>query len=210
MKFGENLPGYHIPVLNEREVRASAGILFLFIFISIMRVALVGDFQMLKFFVVIFLTDFIVRIFISPKFAPTLILGRLIVSNQVPEYVGAAQKRFAWIIGLSLAATMFLLLVVMNAHSFITGSACILCLVFLFLESAFGICLGCLMYHWIYKNKAQYCPGEICDETSKQAVQKTSAVQRLIVIGFMLYVAVMILLLQDAFGVQPGSLWDLF
>ena len=29
MKFGEDVEGYDIPVLNEREIRASAGILFL-------------------------------------------------------------------------------------------------------------------------------------------------------------------------------------
>ena len=103
MKFGETVPGYNIPVLNEREVRASAGILLAFISVSIMRVAFVGDFQMLKFFVITFIADFIIRVFVNPKFSPTLILGRLMVSNQVPEYVGAAQKRFAWIIGLSLA-----------------------------------------------------------------------------------------------------------
>ncbi len=30
IQFGEIVEGYNIPVLNEREVRASAGILFLF------------------------------------------------------------------------------------------------------------------------------------------------------------------------------------
>lgn len=29
IKFGEDVEGYNIPVLNEREVRAAAGILFL-------------------------------------------------------------------------------------------------------------------------------------------------------------------------------------
>ena len=28
IKFGEDVEGYNIPVLNEREIRASAGILF--------------------------------------------------------------------------------------------------------------------------------------------------------------------------------------
>ena len=34
VQFGENVEGYNIPVLNEREIRAAAGILFLFMFIS--------------------------------------------------------------------------------------------------------------------------------------------------------------------------------
>ena len=29
IKFGEDVDGYNIPVLNEREVRAAAGLLFL-------------------------------------------------------------------------------------------------------------------------------------------------------------------------------------
>ena len=32
IKFGETVKGYDIPVLNEREVRAAAGILFIFTF----------------------------------------------------------------------------------------------------------------------------------------------------------------------------------
>lgn len=39
-KFGEDVKGYTIPVLNEREIRAAAGIFFLFIFASIQRVGL--------------------------------------------------------------------------------------------------------------------------------------------------------------------------
>ncbi len=34
-KFGEDVTGFSIPVLNEREIRAAAGILFVIMFISI-------------------------------------------------------------------------------------------------------------------------------------------------------------------------------
>ena len=208
MKFGETVPGYNIPVLNEREVRASAGILLAFISISIMRVAFLGDFQMLKFFVITFIADFLIRVFVNPKFSPTLILGRLMVSNQVPEYVGAAQKRFAWIIGLSLETIIFFLIVVMNAHNFITGSACIICLIFLFLESAFGICVGCLFYRWLYKEKVQYCPGEVCDVKDRQDIQKTSRFQLLIIFAFIVYVGATVYLLHETFREKPRNLWE--
>ena len=36
IRFGEDVEGYEIPVLNEREVRATAGILFLFAFLAIL------------------------------------------------------------------------------------------------------------------------------------------------------------------------------
>ncbi|MDP3358860.1 MAG: DUF4395 domain-containing protein [Lutibacter sp.] len=207
IKFGEEVDGYVIPVLNEREIRAAAGLLFLLMFISIMIVILKGDFLMLKYAVTIFLADIVIRVFLNPKFAPTLIIGRLIVRNQVPEYVGAAQKKFAWIIGVILAATMFILLVVANTYSPITGIICFICLIFLFFESAFGICLGCKFYNLFYKEKAQYCPGEVCDVKSRQEIQKTSLIQILIVFAFIAYIFLTVFLFDDYFSERP---YDLF
>src|SRR5580704_7781565 len=183
-KFGENVQGYNIPVLNEREIRASAGILFLATFISLMLILFKGNFLPVKYVITLFFTDFIIRVFVNPRFSPSLIIGRLIVRNQVPEYVGAQQKKFAWTIGVLLSAIMFIFLVVVNAYSPITGIVCLICLIFLFFESAFGICLGCKFYSLFHKEKPQYCPGEICDAKSKQAIQKTSIAQLLIVFAF--------------------------
>ena len=81
IQFGENVEGYNIPVLNEREIRASAGILFLATFISLMLIIFKNNFLPIKYVITIFLTDFIIRVFINPKFSPTLIIGRLIVGN---------------------------------------------------------------------------------------------------------------------------------
>ena len=207
INFGENVEGYSIPVLNEREIRASAGLLFFFLFAAIMKVHFEGDFLLLKYFVTIFLPDMIIRVFVNPAFSPSLILGRLIVSNQVPEYVGAPQKRFAWKIGLVLATLMFFFLVVMNFHSFITAISCLACLLFLFFESAFGICLGCLFYRWYYKEKAEYCPGEICNTTARQDIQKISKTQVVILLCFGVFVLCAIFLLNDTFGEKPHYLW---
>src|SRR3990167_3254080 len=134
-QFGETVEGYNIPVLNEREIRASAGILYLLMFWSWILVIFNDNYLLLKYANTIFLADFIVRIFISPKYSPLLIIGRFIVSYQKPEYVGAAQKKFAWTIGLVLSAIIFLLLVVLNSDSFINFFICHICLIFLFFES---------------------------------------------------------------------------
>ena len=203
IKFGEDVAGFNIPVLNEREVRAAAGILFLLMFISIMVVIFKGDFLMLKYAVTIFLTDIVIRVFVNPKFSPSLIIGRLVVRDQVPEYVGAKQKKFAWVIGVVLATTMFTLLVVVNSYSPVTGIICLICLIFLFFETAFGICLGCKFYSIFYNEKAQYCPGEVCDAKSKQDIQKTSMVQILIVLGFIAYIFLEVLLFNDNFSKRP-------
>ena len=209
IQFGENVEGYNIPVLNEREIRAAAGLLFLMMFISIMVVILKGDFLLLKYAIVIFLTDILIRVLINPKYAPTLILGRLIVRNQTPEYVGAQQKKFAWIIGIVLAVTMFILQVVVNSFSPITGLICMICLIFLFFESAFGICIGCKFYSWFYKEKAQYCPGEVCDVKSKQDIQKTSWMQLLIVITFIAFIVLVVFIFNDTLLVKPYDLFGL-
>ena len=206
-QFGETVPGYNIPVLNEREIRAAAGILFLFVFMAIQRVIYTGDFLMIKYFVFIFLADFIVRVLISPKYSPTLIIGRMIVSKQTPEYVGAAQKKFAWIIGLVLAVTMLVILVFMNTKSPVTGIICLICQIFLFFESVFGICLGCLFYNMFYKEKAQHCPGEVCERKDKQPIQRVSWVQVLIVIAFVTLAVVIFMMCKANFNQPPVDLF---
>jgi len=210
IQFGEEVAGYNIPVLNEREIRAAAGILFLATFISLMMIMFQNNFVPIKYVITLFLTDFIIRVFINPKYAPTLIIGRLIVRNQNPEYVGAKQKMFAWIIGLVLSFTMFIFMVLVNSYSPITGIVCLICLIFLFFESAFGICLGCIVYKWVYKEKAQYCPGEVCDVKAKQDIQKTSLVQLLIVAGFIAYIFITASLFNEKFKEKPYDLFGIF
>ena len=206
-KFGEEVEGYNIPVLNEREVRASAGIMFLILLIAVMQAGGKGDFLLIKYFVTIFLSDFLIRIFINPKYAPSLIIGRLIVGRQVPEYVGARQKKFAWYIGLFLASMMFILMVIMNTFSAISGLSCFICLIFLFFESAFGICLGCIVYKWIYKEKAQYCPGEVCEIKDRHEIQKTSLAQWLIVLGLVVFIVALVYFFNGHMSLKP---YDLF
>ena len=210
IQFGETVEGYDIPVLNEREIRAAAGILFLVIFFSLMLIMFNNNFVLAKYSITIFLTDFIIRVFINPRFSPSLIIGRLIVRNQVPEYVGAKQKKFAWIIGVILSGTMFIFMVVVNSYSPITGIICLMCLVFLFFESAFGICLACKVYRMVYGEKAQYCPGEVCDVKAKQDIQKTSKSQLFIVFGFIAYIFLISYLAGGNLRKTPYDLFGIF
>jgi len=209
IKFGEDVVGYRVPVLNEREIRAAAGMMFLALLISLMLIQFKQDFLLVKYVIVVFLTDFIIRVFVSPRFSPVLIIGRLVVSRQVPEYVGAPQKKFAWQIGLALSGLMFLLLVILNSYSIITGVTCLLCLVFLFFESAFGICLGCLVYGWFYKDEALYCAGESCEVKPKQSIQKTSWTQVFIVLGFVAFVILAIMFFNDQLRAAPKNLKEI-
>jgi hypothetical protein len=206
-KFGEDVEGYRIPVLNEREIRAAAGILFVLMFAAIAAAVLQGSFVLLKYAIAIFLPDMLIRVLVGPRYSPTLILGRLIVRNQVPEYVGARQKKFAWIIGVALASVMFILVNVLNTYSPISGIICLLCLVFLFFETAFGICIGCKLYALVSREKPEYCPGEVCEVGARQEIQRTTPAQLLILLGLVAYVVLVVVLFHAGFGVKAHALF---
>ncbi len=206
--FGEIVNGYSIPVLNNREIRATAGIMFLSAFISLVLILSTGNFVPVKYVLSVFVIEFSIRLFIKPKFAPLLIIGRFIVGNQHPEYVGAAQKKFAWYIGFVMSAVMFFLLVVVNAYSPITAIACLICLILMFFESAFGICLGCKLYGIIKKDKAQYCPGEICEVKQKHGIQKISRNQWLVLLGLLLFIVLLSVAFKNNFEEKPHNLFQ--
>lgn len=206
-KFGETVTGYDIPVLNEREIRAAAGIWFALMLIGINIVIMKTNFLFLKYLIIAFFADFMIRVVISPKFSPSLIIGRLLVRNQNPEYVGARQKFFAWMIGVVLSFIMLVLIVIMNTFSPITGLICFACLIFLLFESAFGICIGCKLYPLIYKEKVRYCPGEVCDLNAKHDIQKTSGIQLMALALFMVFVIGTVLYFNDFLIIRPHSLF---
>jgi hypothetical protein len=163
LEFGETVDGYAVPVLNERAVRAGAGILFFLATVAFMNAWLMGNFQPTRVFVVAFLLEFAIRIFINPRYAPSLIIGQWMVRRQQPEWTGAPQKRFAWGIGFALALTMLYLVVLNNVVGPINLLVCAACLILLFFETAFGICIGCKVYNWFNKEKAELCPGGACE-----------------------------------------------
>lgn len=187
-QFGERLPGHPVPMLNERAVRAGAGLLFLFAMQAFMNAWLTGNFGPTRVFVVAFLLDFGVRLVLSPRWAPSLIVGQWLVRHQQPEWTGAAQKRFAWSIGMALALAMFWLAVVRQVMGPLNLLVCSVCMTLLFFETAFGICLGCKLYAALARKPPQACPGQACERTPDPRVQPSVA-QGLAVL---LYVALLL------------------
>lgn len=187
-QFGEIRPEYQTPVLNERAARAAAGILFFLALICFMNAWLTGNFQPTRVFVVSFFIDFTIRIFVNPRFAPTLIVGQWMVRNQRPEWTGAPQKRFAWGIGFVLAAAMVYLVVLNNVIGPINLIVCSMCLTLLFFETAFGICIGCKIYNVFNREKAQLCPGGVCEMPAGQSTE-TSLGQVATVAVFLVVIA---------------------
>ena len=174
--YGTTIPGLMLygkpapyPVLNERAVRAGAGIMFVFGFFAFMQALYLREFVYLQFAVTIFFIDFFIKVIIGPRFSPISRLAGWVVRNQAPDYVGAIQKRFAWTIGLVLSGTMFVLVVLFDIRGVQNLIICATCLTFMFFETSFGICIGCKMYNFLLKvgilKSPEYkpvCPWNVC------------------------------------------------
>ena len=160
--IGEFVDGIDFPVVNERAIRASAGLLFLGGIIAFMIAALTDEYQPLRMFGAIFMFDMTFRLFIGTKYTPSLIVGSLLVRAQRPEWVGAAQKKLAWSLGLVMAFISCGVMGFLNVGNGVTLALCSLCLSLLFVESAFGICLGCELQRAFSRQKPQLCAGDTC------------------------------------------------
>lgn len=161
--IGRMVPGYAVPVINERAVRAAAGILFLLGAIAWGAALATGSMQWLKPFGILFVLDMGVRVTLGDKWSPSMMLGRLAVRGQKPEWVGASQKGYAWWMGLLMASTFCALTGFLNAPLGVALALCGFCLSLLFLETAFGICVGCKLQALFSKTEPLYCPGGTCE-----------------------------------------------
>lgn len=92
-QFGEEVPGYDYRVINERDARASAGIMFLFGLISFFSFISTGNLFWAELFSLTFILEFTIRVFVNPRYAPYMILGSMFVSNQHPDWVEAKPKK---------------------------------------------------------------------------------------------------------------------
>lgn len=174
--YGKVIPGLVIhgkaapyPVLNERAIRAGAGMMFVIGFFSFMQAFYLQDYRFLQIAVSIFFFDFLMKVVVGTKYSPVSNIANWIVRKQTPDYVGAIQKRFAWAIGLALSGTMVALIFIFDIRGPVNLSICSLCLTFMFLETSFGICVGCKIYNFLLDKgvlaQPEYkpaCPGNVC------------------------------------------------
>ena len=172
ISFGKYVDGINYKVLDERQVRANAGIMFLLGLAALVN-GFSGNYSVIPYISGFLLFSFLVAVFINPQFSPTMILGSFFVRKQTPLYIGAVQKRFAWSLGIALSASIFILsLFLLKDASYFTAVCrlCIICLVLLYLETAFGICVGCKIYFLSIRMKLikkpairPNCMGDACE-----------------------------------------------
>ncbi|WP_342452122.1 DUF4395 domain-containing protein [Leucobacter exalbidus] len=162
-RIGRIVHGYTIPVIDERAVRAGPGILFLLGGAEFATAFFTGSMQPLQPFGMFFMVDMLLRVAVGDRWSPTLMFGRLAVSGQRQEWVGAPQKEFAWWLGFGLALVSCMSMGLFATPLWATLALCGICLTLLFLETAFGICIGCALQARFGKQPPRYCPANTCE-----------------------------------------------
>jgi len=178
-EYGEHVPGYDVTVINEREARAAAGILFMLGMIVIFVGIGYNHIIVARVYLAFLFIDFTARV-ISPNYSPSLLLGKFSVRNQKPEYVGGLQKRFAWTLGWFISLPMMWWFVLHWDITFYKVMVCVLCLTLMFLEAAFSICVGCMIYKAITGEDPQHCPGGVCEVQLREPIQMFNPIQKVI------------------------------
>jgi cobalamin biosynthesis protein CobD/CbiB len=59
---------------------------------------------------------------------------------------------------------------------------CVLCLSLMFLETAFAVCVGCMIYKMILNKNPHLCPGGTCELRQREAIQTFNPIQGTIAI----------------------------
>jgi hypothetical protein len=156
-------------VFNEREVRASAGLLMMFGFTAFFYALLSQNYIPLRIAASYFLFEFLIRITVGIHRTPSGLVARWMTRRYPPEWVSAKPKRFAWTMGASIALAMTII-----TNSGITGylprTLCLICIALLWSESVLGLCIGCETYAFLVRRgwattdpEYEVCAGGVCE-----------------------------------------------
>lgn len=156
-------------VVNERAVRATAGIVMVLATIAIAIAYFDKNYTPIRIIAVLVAADYALRQVAGlTPLSPIGTLGTFLVRNQTPEWVGATQKRFAW----ALALGMVLLIAILTnveVHGLGVQLIGLTLIGLLWLESVVGFCVGCFIYSRLIKadlihpEDAPACGGNSCE-----------------------------------------------
>ncbi len=173
ISFGEYIEGKKFKVVDEQRMRASAGIMLLFGIIASINGFILQRFAIIPYIAGFLALNFIIGFFINPKYSPTILIAKLFVRKQSSLPIGAVQKKFAWSLGLVLSITIFGLSILLQKDASFFEPVCFLCmicLILLYLETVFGICVGCKLYFLSIRLKLikkpvekPNCMGDACE-----------------------------------------------
>ncbi len=133
------------PVVNEREVRAAAGITMAVGAVAFSYAYFAKQYAPLQATAGVFFVEFLVRVTAGFHHSPVGRIAHAMTRGQPPEWVSAKPKRFAWTLGLVMAGAMA---AITNAgiRGYLPRTICLVCLTLMWMEAVLGLCLGCKIH----------------------------------------------------------------
>ena len=133
------------PVVNEREVRAAAGLTMAFGAVAFGYAYFTRQYIPLQIVASVFFLEFLIRVSAGIRFSPAGALARALTWGQPPQWVLAKPKRFAWTLGLVMT---FAMTIITNSgiRGWLPRSICLICLTLMWMESVLGLCVGCKLH----------------------------------------------------------------
>ena len=151
------------PVVNERSVRAAAGITMVIGAVAFSYAYFDQQYVPLQAAATLFFLEFLVRLTFGIGYSPVGLLARATTAGQPPEWASAKPKRFAWTLGLVMAGAMTAI-TNSGVRGYLPRSICLICLTLMWMESALGVCLGCKIHRLLVRHgRARTDPDiEVC------------------------------------------------
>jgi len=159
----------HAAVVNENEARVAAGLTMALGAVAFVYANFDKLFWPIKTVSAFFFLDFLLRVTAGLDHSPTGVVAGWLTRRRTPHWVSAKPKRFAWTLGMTMAAAMT---AITNdgIHGALPRTICLICLTLMWLEAVLGLCLGCELYSlmvrhgWRGKDAGyEICPDGVCD-----------------------------------------------
>jgi len=155
--------------VDENQVRAAAGVTMVMGAVAFSLAYFNHQYILLQVVSTLFFVEFLTRLTVGLRFSPVGVIARGMTLRQVPDWVSAKPKRFAWTLGGGMAFSM---MIITNSgiRGMLPRTICAICLTLMWMESVLGLCLGCEIHAllvrrgWATKDPHfEICAGGVCE-----------------------------------------------
>jgi len=134
-------------VVNQREVRAGAGIVSLIAISSFFTSLFLDQFWLWYLVVPLFFWEYLLRVLVGPSAGPIAMISSLLVSSREPEWVLALPKRFSWMLSLIWVIGMIVTVLLFSSNPWIISGMALLLALANWIESVLDTSLGNGLYN---------------------------------------------------------------
>ena len=135
----------HAAVVDENQVRAAAGVTMVMGSVAFSLAYFDHQYVLLQCVSTFFFIEFFARLTVGLRFSPVGVIARAMTLHQVPDWVSAKPKRFAWTLGGGMAFSMMIITNI-PIRGTLPRTICAICLTLMWMESVLGLCLGCKIH----------------------------------------------------------------